>query len=101
MTSLKSEKIIGYLPQEFGVYPKVSSYNMLNHIASLKGISNRGEHKDLVESLLNKTNLWDVSNKSLGTYSGKMKQRFDIAHALIGEPRLIIVDAPTAGLDPA
>jgi ABC-type multidrug transport system ATPase subunit len=99
----KSEvrKILGYLPQEFGVYPKVSSYNMLNHIASLKGISNKGERKELVESLLNKTNLWDVRNKNLGTYSGGMKQRFGIAQALIGDPKLIIVDEPTAGLDPA
>ena len=94
-------KILGYLPQEFGVYPKVSSYNMLNHIAALKGISNKGERKDLVESLLNKTNLWHVRNKSLGTYSGGMKQRFGIAQALIGDPKLIIVDEPTAGLDPA
>lgn len=94
-------KILGYLPQEFGVYPKVSSYNMLNHIASLKGIANNGERKDLVESLLNKTNLWHVRNKSLGTYSGGMKQRFGIAQALIGDPKLIIVDEPTAGLDPA
>lgn len=94
-------KILGYLPQEFGVYPKVSSYNMLNHIASLKGISNKGERKNLVESLLNKTNLWHVRNKSLGTYSGGMKQRFGIAQALIGDPKLIIVDEPTAGLDPA
>ncbi|MFT6066302.1 MAG: ABC-type multidrug transport system ATPase subunit, partial [Polaribacter sp.] len=97
----KVREILGYLPQEFGVYPKVSSYNMLNHIASLKGISNKGERKDLVESLLTKTNLWDVRNKSLGTYSGGMKQRFGIAQALIGDPRLIIVDEPTAGLDPA
>jgi ABC-type multidrug transport system ATPase subunit len=97
----KVRKILGYLPQEFGVYPKVSSYNMLNHIASLKGISSKGERKDLVESLLTKTNLWDVRNKSLGTYSGGMKQRFGIAQALIGDPRLIIVDEPTAGLDPA
>jgi ABC-2 type transport system ATP-binding protein len=94
-------KILGYLPQEFGVYPKVTSYNMLNHIASLKGIANTGERKELVESLLNKTNLWHVRNKSLGTYSGGMKQRFGIAQALIGDPKLIIVDEPTAGLDPA
>ena len=94
-------KILGYLPQEFGVYPKVTSYNMLDHIASLKGISNKGERKALVESLLNKTNLWHVRNKSLGTYSGGMKQRFGIAQALIGDPKLIIVDEPTAGLDPA
>ena len=97
----KVREILGYLPQEFGVYPKVTSYNMLDHIASLKGVSNRGERKDLVESLLTKTNLWDVRNKSLGTYSGGMKQRFGIAQALIGDPRLIIVDEPTAGLDPA
>ena len=93
-------EILGYLPQEFGVYPKVSSYDMLDHIASLKGVSNKGERKELVESLLNKTNLWYVRNKSLGTYSGGMKQRFGIAQALIGDPKLIIVDEPTAGLDP-
>lgn len=97
----KVREILGYLPQEFGVYPKVSSYNMLDHIAALKGVSSRGERKDLVESLLTKTNLWHVRNKSLGTYSGGMKQRFGIAQALIGDPRLIIVDEPTAGLDPA
>ncbi|WP_394970668.1 ABC transporter ATP-binding protein [uncultured Croceitalea sp.] len=97
----KVREILGYLPQEFGVYPKVNSYNMLNHIASLKGVSSKGERKDLVESLLTKTNLWHVRNKSLGTYSGGMKQRFGIAQALIGDPRLIIVDEPTAGLDPA
>jgi len=97
----KVREILGYLPQEFGIYPKISSYNMLNHIATLKGVSNKGERKDLVESLLNKTNLWDVRNKSLGTYSGGMKQRFGIAQALIGEPKLIVVDEPTAGLDPA
>lgn len=94
-------KILGYLPQEFGIYPKVSSYVMLNHIATLKGIANSGERKELVESLLNKTNLWQFRNKSLGTYSGGMKQRFGIAQALIGDPKLIIVDEPTAGLDPA
>ncbi len=97
----KVREILGYLPQEFGVYPKISSYNMLDHIASLKGVSNKSERKDLVESLLTKTNLWHVRNKSLGTYSGGMKQRFGIAQALIGDPRLIIVDEPTAGLDPA
>jgi ABC-type multidrug transport system ATPase subunit len=93
--------MLGYLPQEFGVYPKVTSYKMLDHIASLKGVSNKGERKDLVEALLNKTNLWHVRNKNLGTYSGGMKQRFGIAQALIGSPKLIIVDEPTAGLDPA
>lgn len=97
----KVRKILGYLPQEFGVYPKISSYDMLDHIASLKGVSNKGERKELVESLLHKTNLWHVRNKSLGTYSGGMKQRFGIAQALIGDPKLIIVDEPTAGLDPA
>ena len=94
-------KILGYLPQEFGVYPKVSALAMLDHIASLKGITNKGERKEVVEALLNKTNLWHVRKKNLGTYSGGMKQRFGIAQALIGEPQLIIVDEPTAGLDPA
>lgn len=94
-------KLLGYLPQEFGVYPKVSALTMLDHIASLKGISNKGERKEVVEALLNKTNLWDVRKKNLGTYSGGMKQRFGIAQALIGGPQLIIVDEPTAGLDPA
>lgn len=93
-------QILGYLPQEFGVYPKISAVDMLDHIASLKGVSNKTERKDLVASLLTKTNLWKVRNKSLGTYSGGMKQRFGIAQALIGEPKLIIVDEPTAGLDP-
>jgi ABC-type multidrug transport system ATPase subunit len=94
-------KMLGYLPQEFGVYPKVSALTMLDHIASLKGISNKGARKDVVEALLNKTNLWAVRKKNLGTYSGGMKQRFGIAQALIGGPKLIIVDEPTAGLDPA
>lgn len=94
-------KVLGYLPQEFGVYPKVSAVSMLDHIASLKGITNKGERKDVVEALLKKTNLWQVRKKNLGTYSGGMKQRFGIAQALIGAPTLIIVDEPTAGLDPA
>ena len=94
-------KILGYLPQEFGVYPKVAAYTMLDHIASLKGIANKAERKEVVEALLNKTNLWQVKHKNLGTYSGGMKQRFGIAQALLGNPKLIIVDEPTAGLDPA
>lgn len=94
-------KILGYLPQEFGVYPRVSAETMLDHIADLKGISNRGERKDIVTALLQKVNLYEARKKNLGTYSGGMKQRFGIAQALIGNPKLIIVDEPTAGLDPA
>lgn len=94
-------KILGYLPQEFGVYPKLSAVDMLNHLAVLKGITNAGERKEMVEGLLHQTNLWDVRKKSLSTYSGGMKQRFGIAQALLANPRLIIVDEPTAGLDPA
>lgn len=99
----KSEvrKILGYLPQEFGVYPKVSAETMLDHIAALKGIAYNKERREVVEMLLQKVNLWDVRKKNLGTYSGGMKQRFGIAQALIGNPTLIIVDEPTAGLDPA
>ncbi|HYV93267.1 MAG TPA: ABC transporter ATP-binding protein [Chitinophagales bacterium] len=91
-------KILGYLPQEFGVYPKVSAIDMLSHIAMLKGIT--GRRKELVNALLQKTNLWDVRKKSLSSFSGGMKQRFGIAQALLGDPKLIIVDEPTAGLDP-
>lgn len=91
-------KQLGYLPQEFGVYPKISAYDMLDHIAILKGI--RNGRKALVEDLLKRVNLWDVRKKALGGFSGGMKQRFGIAQALIGDPRLIIVDEPTAGLDP-
>ncbi len=94
-------KILGYLPQEFGVYPKMSAADMLHHLAILKGVLNAGERKDMVEALLHQTNLWDVRKKALSTYSGGMKQRFGIAQALIASPRLIIVDEPTAGLDPA
>lgn len=93
-------KVLGYLPQEFGVYPKLSAIDMLHHLAVLKGIMNAGERKEMVELLLNQTNLWDARKKSLATYSGGMKQRFGIAQALLGNPRLIIVDEPTAGLDP-
>jgi ABC-2 type transport system ATP-binding protein len=94
-------KILGYLPQEFGVYPKVSAIDMLHHLAVMKGIANKGERNEIVDALLHQTNLWDVRKKSLGTYSGGMKQRFGIAQALLGKPKLIIVDEPTAGLDPA
>jgi ABC-type multidrug transport system ATPase subunit len=92
---------LGYLPQEFGVYPKMSAVDMLNHLAVMKGITNAGERKEIVEALLNQTNLWSFRKKALSTYSGGMKQRFGIAQALLGRPRLIIVDEPTAGLDPA
>jgi ABC-type multidrug transport system ATPase subunit len=91
-------RILGYLPQEFGVYPKISAYDMLDHLAILKGI--RQQRKELVEDLLKRVNLWDSRKKALGGFSGGMKQRFGIAQALIGDPQLIIVDEPTAGLDP-
>lgn len=94
-------RILGYLPQEFGVYPKIDVISLLNHLAVLKGISDHAERKILVESLLNRTNLWAVRNKYLGGFSGGMKQRFGIAQALLANPKLIIVDEPTAGLDPA
>ena len=94
-------QLLGYLPQEFGVYPKVSAERMLDHIARLKGIDDSNERKALVGSLLENVNLSKDRKKHLGTYSGGMKQRFGIAQALIGDPKLIIVDEPTAGLDPA
>jgi len=94
-------KVLGYLPQEFGVYPKVSALDMLHHLAVMKGITKKSERNEIVDALLHQTNLWDVRKKSLGTYSGGMKQRFGIAQALLGKPKLIIVDEPTAGLDPA
>jgi ABC-type multidrug transport system ATPase subunit len=93
-------RVLGYLPQEFGVYPKTSALRMLDHLATLKGVSDAGERKALVEALLHRVNLWDDRKKELTGFSGGMKQRFGIAQALIGEPRLIIVDEPTAGLDP-
>lgn len=94
-------KILGYLPQEFGVYPKINPELMLNHIAQLKGIDNAKERKQVVGALLNRVNLYADRKKNLGTFSGGMKQRFGIAQALTGNPKLIIVDEPTAGLDPA
>jgi ABC-type multidrug transport system ATPase subunit len=95
-----ARRTLGYLPQEFGVYPKVTAEAMLDHFAMLKGVTSRGDRKAVVESLLRQTNLWDVRKRKLGTYSGGMRQRFGIAQALIGNPKLIIVDEPTAGLDP-
>ena len=93
-------EILGYLPQEFGVYPKISANDLLDHLAVMKGITDSKQRKAVVESLLHQTNLWEAKDQKLGTYSGGMKQRFGIAQALIGDPKLIIVDEPTAGLDP-
>jgi ABC-type multidrug transport system ATPase subunit len=92
---------LGYLPQEFGLYPKVSAEALLDHFAVLKGIADRGERRAVCEAVLRQTNLWEVRKKRLGSYSGGMKQRFGVAVALLGNPRLLIVDEPTAGLDPA
>ncbi|HEY9227481.1 MAG TPA: ABC transporter ATP-binding protein [Gemmatimonadaceae bacterium] len=92
---------LGYLPQEFGVYPKVSAEELLDHFALLKGVGERRARNEVVEALLRRTNLWDVRRQKLGGYSGGMKQRFGVAVALLGNPKLLIVDEPTAGLDPA
>src|SRR6202453_3039102 len=94
-------KILGYLPQEFGVYPKLSAMDMLHHLAVMKGVTDKAGRKEMVDAILNQTNLWDSRKKALSTYSGGMKQRFGIAQALLANPKLIIVDEPTAGLDPA
>ena len=97
----ETRRILGYLPQEFGVYPKMPAVDLLDHLAIMKGITDRKERKETVEALLQQTNLWDSRKKPLGGYSGGMKQRFGIAQALLANPKLIIVDEPTAGLDPA
>jgi ABC-2 type transport system ATP-binding protein len=94
-------KTLGYLPQSFGFYPKVRAERLLEHFAVLKGIAEAGTRRDIVESLLRRTNLWDVRKQRLGTFSGGMRQRFGVAVALLGNPKLLIVDEPTAGLDPA
>ncbi len=94
------KKALGYLPQEFGFYTRETAIGLLDHFALLKGIRNRQSRKETVEGLLKRINLWDARNQRLGTFSGGMKQRFGIGLALLGNPRLIIVDEPTAGLDP-
>jgi len=91
---------LGFLPQDFGVYPKVSALELLNHFAILKGLTQRAERREMVEGLLHQTNLWDARKRSVSAYSGGMRQRFGIAQALLGAPQLVIVDEPTAGLDP-
>lgn len=93
-------KILGYLPQDFGFYPKVNAVELLNHFAILKGISNRKDRKEIVDGLLHQTNLYEARKRNVSEYSGGMRQRFGIAQALLGNPKLIIVDEPTAGLDP-
>jgi len=93
-------RLLGYLPQDFGVYPKVSALELLDHFAQLKGLSHKGRRREVVDGLLQQTNLWEVREQRLGTFSSGMRQRFGIAQALLGDPRLIIVDEPTAGLDP-
>jgi len=91
---------LGYLPQDFGVYPKVSALDLLEHFAVLKGLTDRKQRREVVDGLLAQVNLWDARKRKLGTFSGGMRQRFGIAQALLGNPRLVIVDEPTAGLDP-
>jgi ABC-type multidrug transport system ATPase subunit len=93
-------RLLGYLPQDFGLYPKVTAYELLDHFAVLKGLSQRGRRREVVDGLLQQTNLFEARHRRLGTFSGGMRQRFGIAQALLGDPKLIIVDEPTAGLDP-
>ena len=93
-------RLLGYLPQEFGVYPRVTAEELLSHLALLKGFSRAGERREIVDRLLRVANLWQVRKRKLSTFSSGMRQRFGIAQALIGDPRLVIVDEPTAGLDP-
>ena len=97
---LRIKQLLGYLPQEFGVYPGISAYDLLSHFAILKGITAAGQRKEVVKYLLQRVNLYEVRKRNVSTYSGGMKQRFGIAQALLGDPHLIIVDEPTAGLDP-
>lgn len=96
----RTREVLGYLPQDFGLYPSVSAESLLTHFAVLEGIAGRAAQREAVESLLRQTNLWDVRKSKLGTFSGGMRQRFGVAVALLGDPRLVIVDEPTAGLDP-
>jgi ABC-type multidrug transport system ATPase subunit len=97
----RTREVLGYLPQDFGVYPKVTAEALLMHFAVLEGVADRRARREVVDSLLRQTNLWDVRKAKLGTYSGGMRQRFGVAVALLGDPRLLVVDEPTAGLDPA
>jgi ABC-2 type transport system ATP-binding protein len=95
-----TRRLLGYLPQDFGIYPKVSALDLLEHFAVLKGLTRRKERRNVVDGLLKQVNLWDARSRKLGTFSGGMRQRFGIAQSLLGNPRLMIVDEPTAGLDP-
>jgi ABC-2 type transport system ATP-binding protein len=95
-----TRRLLGYLPQDFGVYPKVTAQDLLDHFAILKGLTQRKQRRAVVEALLQQVNLWEARKRKLGTFSGGMRQRFGIAQSLLGDPKLMIVDEPTAGLDP-